>query len=71
MKSTFLNALAQDGAINEATLSNENLAQTYGSLQKQVSESLKKQEKLLADIQVKSRIARRRKTSYIFRNACV
>ena len=52
MKSTFLNALAQDGAINEAELSSENLSHTYGSLQKQVSESLKKQETLLSDIQV-------------------
>ena len=52
MKSTFLNALTEDGAINEANLSNDSLEKTYGSLRKQVSDSLKKQETLLASIQV-------------------
>lgn len=52
MKSTFLSALAQDGAINEAELSNENLSQIYGALQKQVKESIAKQESLLSNIQV-------------------
>ncbi len=53
MKATFLSALAHDGAINEAELSNENLTKMYGELQKQVRESIGKQEALLRDIQVK------------------
>lgn len=52
MKSTFLSALAHDGAINEAELSKESLNQTYAALQKQVKESIDKQESLLANIQV-------------------
>lgn len=52
MKATFLSALAQDGAINEAELSNENLHKTYGALQEQVKESIGKQETLLRNIQV-------------------
>ncbi|XP_065214385.1 programmed cell death 6-interacting protein-like [Planococcus citri] len=51
MKSTFLQALAHDGAINEAELSKESLNQTYAALQKQVKESIDKQESLLANIQ--------------------
>lgn len=51
MKNTFLHALAQDGAINEAALSMESLGTVYGPLQKQVKESLAKQETMIADIQ--------------------
>lgn len=53
MKSTFLQALAHDGAINEAELSKDSLSQTYSALQKQVKESIDKQESLLANIQVR------------------
>lgn len=52
MKDTFLSALAKDGAINEAAISFENLGKIYGSLQKQVSENLQKQEPLLEKIKV-------------------
>lgn len=52
MKSTFLSALAQDGAINEAEISKESLNQSYAGLQKQVRESIAKQESLLSNIQV-------------------
>ncbi|KAJ4450416.1 hypothetical protein ANN_01840 [Periplaneta americana] len=54
MKSTFLNALAQDGAINEQALSVESLGRVFGPLQRQVKESLQRQEALVADIQVQN-----------------
>lgn len=47
MKDKFLSALAKDGAINEPAISFEILGQTYGSLQKQVSESMEKQTSLI------------------------
>lgn len=52
MKDQFLSALAKDGAINEPTLSYQNLKETYGNLQKQVSESIDKQKDLLDRIRV-------------------
>lgn len=52
MKVAFLSALAKDGAINEPALSFENLGKAYGSLQKQVSESLEKQGPLIDRIRV-------------------
>jgi hypothetical protein len=55
MKSKFLNALAQDGAISEHAMSVESLGMAYGPLQRQVKESLQKQEALVADIQVSYR----------------
>ncbi|XP_044258227.1 programmed cell death 6-interacting protein [Tribolium madens] len=51
MKTKFLSALAKDGAISEPALSVENLGQIYGPLQKQVRESIEKQEGLIAKIQ--------------------
>lgn len=51
MKSKFLQALSQDGAINEAALSAESLGQVYGPLQKQVRDSKARQESLLTEIQ--------------------
>ncbi|XP_068909383.1 programmed cell death 6-interacting protein [Tenebrio molitor] len=51
MKSVFLSALAKDGAVSEPVLSVENLGQTYGPLQKQVKESVQKQEGLVERIQ--------------------
>jgi programmed cell death 6-interacting protein len=54
MKSTFLSALAQDGAINEQAISVESLGRVFGPLQRQVKESLQKQEALVADIQASS-----------------
>lgn len=55
MKSKFLNALAQDGAISEHAMSVESLGMVYGPMQRQVKESLQKQEALVADIQVSYR----------------
>lgn len=55
MKTKFLNALAQDGAISEHAMSVESLGMAYGPLQRQVKESLQKQEALVADIQVSYR----------------
>ena len=55
MKSKFLNALAQDGAISEHAMSVESLGMVYGPLQRQVKESLQKQEALVADIEVSYR----------------
>lgn len=52
MKDAFLSALAKDGAINEPALSFENLGQNYGPLQKQVTESIEKQESLIGKIKV-------------------
>ena len=51
MKTKFLHALAQDGAINEAALSAESLGQIYGPLQKQVRDSRARQDRLIAEIQ--------------------
>ena len=53
MKSTFLSALSKDGAITEPALSVESLGQVYGPLQKQVRESIAKQEGLIERIQVR------------------
>lgn len=55
MKSTFLSALAKDGAIMEPQMSVESLGREFGPLQKQVKESIERQEKLIADIQVSLR----------------
>lgn len=52
MKTTFLSALAKDGAIDEPNISVESLGKCYGPLQKQVRESIAQQEKLVAEIQV-------------------
>lgn len=54
MKSTFLSALAQDGAVNEQVMSIESLGRVFGPLQSQVKDSLQKQEALVADIQVQN-----------------
>ncbi|CAB3369072.1 Hypothetical predicted protein [Cloeon dipterum] len=51
MQDQFLSALAQDGAINEANISVEALGHNYGSLSKQVKDSLTRQESLVAEIQ--------------------
>ncbi|CAH1131348.1 unnamed protein product [Ceutorhynchus assimilis] len=47
MKDKFLIALSKDGEINEPALSYQTLGQTYGSLQKQVAESLERQKSLI------------------------
>ncbi|XP_074055436.1 programmed cell death 6-interacting protein isoform X2 [Macrotis lagotis] len=52
MRSKFLSALAQDGAINEEALSVTELDRIYGGLSSKVQESLKRQEELLKSIQV-------------------
>ncbi|XP_043268498.1 programmed cell death 6-interacting protein [Venturia canescens] len=51
MKTTFLSALAQDGAIDEPNLSVENIGKCYGALSNQVRDSLARQETLINDIQ--------------------
>ncbi|KYN03560.1 Programmed cell death 6-interacting protein [Cyphomyrmex costatus] len=51
MKTTFLSALAKDGAIDEPNISVESLGKCYGPLQKQVRESIAQQEKLVTEIQ--------------------
>ncbi|XP_076628899.1 programmed cell death 6-interacting protein-like protein AliX [Colletes latitarsis] len=51
MKTTFLSALAKDGAIDEPNLSVENIGKTYGPLQKQIRDSVSRQEQLIAEIQ--------------------
>lgn len=53
MTSKFLTALAQDGVINEEALSVTELDRIYGGLTTKVQESLRKQEELLKNIQVK------------------
>lgn len=55
MKDTFLKALGQDGAINEPAVSVETLGQTFGPLQRQVKESIEKQESLIERIKVEWR----------------
>lgn len=52
MKATFLSALAKDGGIDEPNLSVESIGKTYGPLQKQVRDSIARQEQLIAEIQV-------------------
>ncbi|XP_045461257.1 programmed cell death 6-interacting protein [Harmonia axyridis] len=50
MKDKFMAALAQDGAISEPALSVELLGESYGPLQKQVRESIEKQDGLIQRI---------------------
>lgn len=52
MQATFLNALAHDGAISEQPMSIETLGRVYGHLQKQVQDSLLRQESLIGEVQV-------------------
>ncbi|XP_075232004.1 programmed cell death 6-interacting protein-like protein AliX isoform X2 [Lycorma delicatula] len=54
MKEQFLSALTNDGTINEQALSIEILGRVFGPLQKQVKDSLAKQESLLAEIQLQN-----------------
>lgn len=51
--SKFLSALAEDGAINEESLSQDQLNSVYMPLREQVSSSLSRQEALLGKIQVR------------------
>ncbi|XP_064594708.1 programmed cell death 6-interacting protein-like isoform X2 [Liolophura sinensis] len=51
MSSKFLSALAEDGAINEESLSQDQLNSVYMPLREQVSSSLSRQEALLGKIQ--------------------
>lgn len=51
MKPKFLAALTDDGSINEQALSVEMLGETLGPLQKQVSESLAKEQQVVQSIQ--------------------
>lgn len=54
MSTTFLTALAQDGAINEEQLSLGQLDQLYGSYNQRVQASLRTQEELLGKVQVQA-----------------
>lgn len=51
MKEQFLQALAQDGAINEPAMSVSHIGQSLGPLQSQVRDSIARQESLIAEIQ--------------------
>lgn len=51
MKSVFLAALGQDGAIDEPNLSVESIGKTYGGFSNQIRESSSRQEALVAAIQ--------------------
>lgn len=48
----FLSALAREGMINESALSDQELGVVYGPLREQVTDSVHRQETLLANIQV-------------------
>lgn len=48
----FLSALAREGMINESALSDQELGVVYGPLREQVTDSVHRQEILLANIQV-------------------
>ncbi len=50
--SKFMTALAQDGAIDEQALSVVELDRIYSPLREQVSDSINRQEALVANIQV-------------------
>ena len=50
--SKFMRSLAQDGAVDEETLSTQELDNLYSPLREQVSDSLHRQELLLSKIQV-------------------
>ena len=50
--SKMMTALAQDGAINELSMSEAELERIYGPLQAQVSDSIHRQETILVNIEV-------------------
>lgn len=52
MSTSFLTALAQDGAINEEQLSLSQLDQLYSTYNQRVQASLRTQEQLLGQVQV-------------------
>ena len=54
LKTPFLSALAQDGAINEPAMSTELLGGAFAPLERRVKDSLEKQESLVAAIQQNS-----------------
>jgi len=54
LKTPFLHALAQDGAINEQAMSAELLGQALGPLDQQVRDSLEKQEHIVSAVQQNS-----------------
>ncbi len=51
MRNEFLEALSQDGAINEPALSVSGIGKVLGPLQNQVKESIERQDALVSDIQ--------------------
>ncbi|XP_063230755.1 programmed cell death 6-interacting protein [Bacillus rossius redtenbacheri] len=54
IKQSFLSALARDGAVDGEVMSVETLGKVFGPLQKQVKESLERQEALMAEIQAQN-----------------
>ncbi|CAG0880578.1 unnamed protein product [Cyprideis torosa] len=50
MRPVFVNALSQEGSIQEQAISVEKLGEVYGPLQKEVKDSLERQEQLIAEI---------------------
>ena len=50
--SKFMSALGQDGTINEESLSQAELGRVYGPLREQVTDSIHRQETVLANLQV-------------------
>ncbi len=62
--SRFMTALAQDGAISEDSLSSAELDRIYGPLRGQVTDSIHRQETVLANIQVLLRAHRENPRSH-------
>ena len=50
--SNFMRVLSQDGTINEDSISNSELDRIYGPLRQQVTDSIHRQETVLANVQV-------------------
>jgi len=48
----FLNALTQDGSVNEAALCSQQLDRLFGPLREQVAQSLKRQDVVLRQLKV-------------------
>lgn len=69
MRSKFLQALAQDGAINDSALSVEKLGEMYGPLQKQIRDSRSRQEQLIREIQAANEEYVRSKGSSVGKDA--
>lgn len=56
--SKFLTALTQDGGFDEQSLSLEQLDRIYGPLKERVAQSLKKQDAVIIQVQVRKDVSR-------------